>query len=213
MQEIRFYKTMMTNLLLTIAIITICALPVTANQKITSVFYLGGGQGTLVAPVHVSAYRGTQFGFSGGVGISVNERFEVIGRVSFDKFLIGDQYNWRSFPEYYGSSRYNLGWNILTFGLDFKYPFKLSRKASLFLVHGAGVAIRMTNEDSFSSYVIVGSYDGTKPYFTTGAGVDFMVTSMVGVWIETRVVAVLTDGESIVSLPVKAGVKLAFGCK
>jgi hypothetical protein len=197
-------------------LILVISLPAFGQGMAKPVIYAGAGLGMPTGPTVFKDYWKMGIGFGGGVGIQINPKLEIIGKVFQTSFPLDDD---KVLEGTSGVTIDGLDFKSLEFGVDFKYLFPLGAEDAPFkfaIIAGAGMAnIKFTDVtitgDEESITLPASSISETDFAFSFGAGFDYMLSPKAGLWFESRFVMVATEGESTSYLPMRAGVKLLFG--
>lgn len=203
----------MKRFLFTLLCISVCAPMVSAEHKITPVFYVGGGPGIMLAPTDTKVDNNLGVGLSAGVGFSINSKVEFVGRISFYKHKFNSwapsTMGWLRDESDYSIPNSEL--DVMTLGLDIKYLFALASntRSRFYLVNGFGVGILNLDENPRVYGLNIGNRE-TNAFLSSGAGYNHMISSRVSIWFETRVSVLLVQLDHIVTLPINAGLKVDF---
>lgn len=217
-------------------------------EGVKPVFYAGGGISLPMKPSAIDAYAPFEIGFNdmyssgvnfgGGVGLQINPKFEVIGRVSYNSFSFDDEGFSQSvideFERLLGvSGLFDCTADVeggklelLEFMADVKFSIPVGGEAAVFkpfLLGGVG----MTSFERAASEVemtvslpplidttFTESDDGqseTKFAFNIGAGFDWMVSPTVGIFADVRYAQVAVTGDPTGHLPVRGGLIVKLG--
>jgi len=203
-----------------LAALLVLALAVAAQAQVKPVVYAGGGISMPMAPEFFSDYWGTGYNVGGGLGIQINPSIEVTGSLFFNAFPLDDEKLIEDAGDAgKGITVDGLDFQSLEFGIDLKYILRASQaeaKLLPYLTVGVGMSnvkftdVTFTGGDE-SLTLPVGSYSETDFALNGGAGVNYMFSPKFGAWVEGRYTVVMTEGDSIQYIPVRAGVKLLFG--
>ena len=203
-----------------LAALLVLASAVAAQAQVKPVVYAGGGISTPMAPDFFSDYWGMGYNVGGGLGIQINPSIEVTGSVFFNSFPLDDE----KLIEDAGASGEGvtvdgLDFQSLEFGIDLKYILMASNPDAKFLPYltvGAGMSnvkftdVTVTGGDD-SITLPAGDMSETDFALNGGAGFNYMFSPKAGIWVEGRYTVVMTEGDSMQYIPVRAGVKLLFG--
>lgn len=191
----------------------------TESAGIKPIVYVGGGIALPLSPDMFKDYWKLGYGFGGGVGIEVTPGVEVIGRVFYNTFPLDDEKLLADAeaPEGVGIDGADL--RFIEFGLDGKYILMADQpdaKLRPFLAVGLGMAnVKVTEVtitgDGEAITPPLGDLSTTEFALNGGAGFDYMFSPKTGFWMDARVTVVLTEGDSMTYLPVRAGLKFVFG--
>ncbi len=206
----------MKRLIFAVLMVVVMALPVIAQTTTKPVIYVGGGVGLTLSPTEFKNYWKMGFGGGGGVGLQINGKFEVIGKVFLYSFplnknkLLTDQGN----PT--GVTISGGAFQVIEFGLDGKYLFPVAAgsKFGPFLVVGVGMGNAKFKEATVSggtASIPIPSASETKVAFNVGAGFDYMFSPKAGLWVEGRYASISTTGSATGYLPIRAGLKFVLG--
>ena len=156
------------------------------------------------------------FGFGGGVGLQFNPQIEASGKFYYNTF----GFDWdKLIGGASGVSGDGADFQAIEFGVDLKYMFAAGGQTALlkpYVVLGGGfVNVKFTDATitgGTTTYMIPFSgISETKINFSGGAGLDYMMSPQMGIWVEGRFLLIATEGESISFLPIRAGIKFLLG--
>lgn len=210
----------MKRFLIVLAAFVVLASAVAAEAQVKPVVYAGGGISMPMAPEFFSDYWGMGYNVGGGLGIQINPSIEVTGSLFFNAFPLDKD----KLIEDAGASGEDvtvdgLDFQSLEFGIDLKYILRASQaeaKLLPYLTVGVGMSnVKFTDvtvtgaDESFT--LPAGDMSETDFALNGGVGVNYMFSPKFGAWVEGRYTVVMTEGDSIQYIPVRAGVKLLFG--
>lgn len=183
------------------------------------------------------AYKtGTNFG--GGIGLQVSQRFEIVGRVDYNSFSFDESGLAQAMVEEIERLTGATGLvdisveadggklTFLEFMADAKFLIPVGSEGAgfkPFLLGGIGITNAKVSEmdlkitASFMGQTLVDdsasfpSESQTKFAFNFGAGFDWMVSPMVGIFVEGRYAQVALTGEPYGYLPVRGGLIVKLG--
>lgn len=201
----------MKKLLFVFIVLVAFAASAGAQNQIKPVFYAGGGMSMPLGPTAYKDFWKMGISFGGGIGIQINPKVEIIGRV----FYTTNSFNEDEIPSTITLDGGKL--KFLAFGVDGKYMFAKSESGTGFVPYFI-TGVGMTNAKLEETTVSGGGYifpfpevSETKMALNIGAGFDYMFSPKAGLWLDGRLEMVMTEGDSFVMLPFRAGLKFVMG--
>lgn len=207
----------MRRVLIIMAVLLVFAVSASAQSQIKPAIYAGGGLSMPVGPDAFKDYWKMGMGFGGGVGLGFTPYLEVIGKFYFNQFAFdGDQ-----FLSDLGVTGYTIDgfdFRALEFGADVKYMFSTAEGAPFkpYGIVGLGMAnIKITDVtitgDGETLVLPMGDISETKFMLNGGVGFDYMFSPKAGLWVDARYATILTEGDAMSYIPIRAGVKILLG--
>jgi len=181
-----------------------------AQQPMKPVIYAGGGLSMPIGPTVFKDYWKMGVGFGGGIGIQAKPGTELIAKFFYNSF----GFDWDKFftdNSITGVTGEGTDFQAIEFGVDAKYLFGQAPTFKPFLVAGVGmVNVKFTDAKmtgTTTATVPLSGFSETKLSVSGGIGSEYMISPTMALWLEGRIVMVLTSGDSINYMPFRVGLK------
>lgn len=207
----------MKKIIILIAVAGLIASSAFAEGGLKPAIYVGGGIGMPMTPTIFSDYWKMGVGFDGGVGFQFSPKAELVARISYNSFPL-DADKLMEEAGVTGVTIDGLDFQSIEMGADIKILMGAEEaKAKPYVIAGGGFSTikftdaTVTGDDGSSVSLPAGAISETDLFFGGGVGMDYMISPTMGIWFDGRVSVVLTEGESTIYLPIRGGLKFAFG--